>query len=96
MKYFHRTSLPIDDVLAQADAFFGAQLSPEHGDGRERRFRGTIGAVSVAVQAEGGHYTLVTATTDQVAESEADKLVKRFLGTVHAKADPSHQLRGAY
>ena len=31
------------------------------------------------MQAEGGHYTLVTVETNQVGESEADKLAKRFL-----------------
>lgn len=96
MKYFHRTSLPIADVLSEADAFFGASLAPEEQGEHSRAFRGTIGSVAVKVRAEGGHYTLVTATTDQVAESEADKLVKRFFGTVHSRADPSHHLRGAY
>jgi hypothetical protein len=50
----------------------------------------------VDVRAEGGHYTHVTVATDQVGESEVDKLAKRFLGTVHTKADPRHELRGAY
>ena len=46
--------------------------------------------------AEGGHYTLVTVETDQVGESEADRLVKRFLALVHQKVEPSHVVRGAY
>lgn len=96
MKYFHRTSLPIGDVLAEAEAFFGASLAAEPLDERSRQFRGTIGTITVRVRAEGGHYTLITAATDQVAESEADKLVKRFLGTVHQRAEPAHHLRGAY
>ena len=43
---------------------------------RPRRlvFAGPIGRIAVSVQAEGGHYTLITLETDQVAESEADKL----------------------
>jgi hypothetical protein len=45
---------------------------------------------------EGGHYTLITIDTDQVAESEADKLAKRFLAVVHTRAEPDHELRGAY
>ena len=48
------------------------------------------------VQAEGGHYTVVTVETDQVGESEADKLAKRFLTLVHAAADPTHRPIGAY
>jgi hypothetical protein len=50
----------------------------------------------VTVQAEGGHYTLITMDTDQVAESEADKLAKRFLTLVHTLADPTHRPIGAY
>ena len=38
----------------------------------------------------------VTVETDQLTESEADKLAKRFLGRVHKLNEPSHQLRGAY
>jgi hypothetical protein len=48
------------------------------------------------VQAEGGHYTLVTVDTNQVGESEADKLAKRFLTLVHTRAEPSHRPIGAY
>ena len=50
----------------------------------------------VSVAMEGGHYTLITIETDQVAESEADKLAKRFLSVVHTRAEPDHELRGAY
>ena len=49
------------------------------------------GRSSVTVQAEGGHYTLVTVETNQVGESEADKLAKRFLTVVHTLADPAHR-----
>jgi hypothetical protein len=52
--------------------------------------------VTVDVRIEGGHYTHVTVATDQVGESEIDKLAKRFLGTVHTRTDPRHELRGAY
>ncbi len=71
-------------------------LEPVEQGARSRTFRGTIGTITLDVRAEGGHYTLITATTDQVAESEADKSVKRFLGTVHTRFEPSHALRGAY
>jgi hypothetical protein len=55
-----------------------------------------MGRITIQVTAEGGHYTLITAETDQVGESEADKLAKRFLGVVHKRMEPEHALRGAY
>jgi len=63
---------------------------------RRRRFAGTVGQIGVSAQAEGGHYTLVTVETNQVGESEADKLAKRFLTVVHTMADPTHRPIGAY
>ena len=96
MRYFHRTSVAPDAVLASATAFFGARLTPAEEGARRRRFGGPLGALTVAVEAEGGHYTRVTVTTDQPGESELDKLAKRFLTTVHAAADPAHVVRGAY
>ncbi len=50
----------------------------------------------MTVQAEGGHYTLITIETDQPGESELDKLAKRFLTVVHTMANPAHEARGAY
>ena len=96
MKYFHRTHLPPDDVLARATTFFGARLTPVEEQPRRRRFTGTVGQVTVTAEAEGGHYTLVTVETNQVGESEADKLAKRFLTVVHTLADPTHRPIGAY
>ncbi|HEX9633519.1 MAG TPA: hypothetical protein VGA02_13745 [Gemmatimonadales bacterium] len=96
MRYFHRTPVPIDDVLAAADAFFGGCMQTLATEARHRAYRHPGGDVTVDVRAEGGHYTHVTVATDQVGESEVDKLAKRFLGTVHTKADPRHELRGAY
>ena len=61
-----------------------------------RRLHGTIGQIGVTVQADGGHYTLVTVETNQVGESEADKLAKRFLTLVHTMAEPTHRPIGAY
>jgi hypothetical protein len=63
---------------------------------RRRQFAGSIGRIGVTVQAEGGHYTLVTVATNQVGESEADKLAKRFLTLVHTRAEPTHRPIGAY
>ena len=96
MKYFHRTHSTPDEVLARATAFFGARLAPVEEQPRRRRFSGTIGQIGVTVQADGGHYTLVTVETNQVGESEADKLAKRFLTVVHTMIDPTHRPIGAY
>ena len=96
MKYFHRTHESPDSVLAQASEFFGSRLTPVQEQPRARTFSGAIGRISVTVQADGGHYTLVTAATDQVGESEADKLAKRFLTMVHAAIHSTHRPIGAY
>ena len=63
---------------------------------RRRRFSGTIGQIGVTVQAEAGHYMLVSVETNQVGESEADKLAKRFLTVVHTMDEPTHRPIGAY
>jgi hypothetical protein len=96
MRYFHRTPLSPDAVLQQADAFFGQRMEATGKAPRHRGYRDVIGAVTVDVRIEGGHYTNVTVGTDQVGESEVDKLAKRFLSTVHATTDHAHVVRGAY
>jgi hypothetical protein len=96
MKYFHRTHLTPDEVLLGASQFLGSTMVPGGEEPRRRQFTGSIGRISVTVQAEGGHYTLVTVETDQLAESEADKLAKRFLTLVHTRAEPGHRPIGAY
>jgi hypothetical protein len=96
MKYFHRTSLAPEEVLEGATRFLGASLAPVAEQPRHREFAGSIGRIGVTVQAEGGHYTLVTVETNQVGESEADKLAKRFLTLVHTRAEPGHRPIGAY
>lgn len=96
MKYFHRSSISPDAVIQHASRFFVPYLAPvEEGD-RRRRFSGPIGQLSVSVEAEGGHYTLVTVETNQPGESEIDKLGKRFLAQIHTLAEPEHTVRGAY
>lgn len=82
--------------MQAADRFFGNRLSPAGSGARSRIYSGTIGRITIQVTAEGGHCTLITAETDQVGESEADKLAKRFLGVVHKQMEPEHVLRGAY
>jgi hypothetical protein len=96
MKYFHRTHLSPEAVLGRATDFFGGSLTPVEERPRLRKFSGALGQVTVTAQAEGGHYTLITVETNQVGESEADKLAKRFLTIVHAMAEPSHRPIGAY
>ena len=96
MRYFHRTSVSPDDVLAEAEQFFGSHLEEFERTHRSRTYRGTVGEVIVSVRREGGHYVHITAETDQVGESEVDKLAKRFLGHVHRRAHPKHDVRGAY
>lgn len=96
MKYFHRTHIAPDAAIARANAFFGSRLAPTEESPRRRRFSGAIGQISVSVEAEGGHYTLITVETNQPGESEADRLAKRFLTLVHTMADPAHAVRGAY
>lgn len=96
MRYFHRTALSPDATLQEADRFFGNRLDPAGSAPRSRSYSGTMGRITIQVAAEGGHYTLITAETDQVGESEADKLAKRFLGIVHKQVEPEHALRGAY
>ena len=96
MKYFHRTHATPDEMLELASGFFGSRLTPVAEGARQRTFSGAIGRVSVTVQAEGGHYTLVTLETDQVGESEADKLAKRFLTIAHAATHSAHRPIGAY
>ncbi len=94
MRYFHRTSVAPADVLQAAQRFF--RLAPAEEAPRRRAFAGPLGKVTVVARAEGGHYTLVEVSTDQVGESELDRLAKRFLAEVHKQADPAHSVRGAY
>lgn len=96
MRYFHRTSLSPDEVLEEADHYFPSHAAPSDSGRRHRVFSGTIGRIEVRVQAEGGHYTLITLETDNVGESEADKVAKRFLTMVHKRIEPTHVARGAY
>jgi hypothetical protein len=96
MKYFHRTTLQAELVLDLAREFFGGRLTPAEETPRRRAYSGAIGKVTVSARAEGGHYTFVEVGTDQVGESELDRLAKRFLTAVHRQAEPGHQTRGAY
>lgn len=97
MKHFHRTSLPLDEVLVVADEFFPTIGMTASGTGeRSRSFAGPIGTLALSVRAEGGHYTFVEAHTDQMGESRLDRNVKRFFVRLHRKAEPAHRLDTAY
>ena len=96
MRYFHRTTLSPADVLTAAREYFGARLAPSEESPRRLGYRGTLGKVTVSARPEGGHYTFIDLQTDQVGESEIDKLAKRFLAEVHRRVEPAHELRGAY
>jgi hypothetical protein len=96
MRYFHRTSLSVDAALSEADRYFGDRMSPGAHTDRTRTYASAIGTVALTVRPEGGHYTLITVTTDNVGESEVDKFAKRFLGTVHGIVHKRHKVRGAY
>jgi hypothetical protein len=96
MKYFHRTAVAPDEVIARAKTYFGSRMSPTEEGRRRLRFSSGIGHATVLVEAEGGHYTLVTVETNQPGESELDKLAKRFLAIVHAMLHDRHVVRGAY
>ena len=85
MRYFHRPSASPEAVLDVAKTFFGGRLAPAE---ESPRLAGT--------RPEGGHDTFVEVATDQVGESELDKLAKRFLGEVHRIVEPGHVMRGAY
>lgn len=96
MQYFHRTSVSPEAAMARAAAILGARLAPVSEGARRRSWSGALGTATVTVAAEGGHYTLVTIATDQLTESELDKLAKQALGEIHRLAEPTHELRGAY
>jgi hypothetical protein len=96
MRYFHRTSLAPDDVSASAARYFGERLAPVEEAPRRRRFSSPLGQLTVTVEAEGGHYTRVVVSTDQVGESELDKIAKRFLTLLHTGAHRTHRPIGAY
>ncbi len=96
MQYFHRTHLAPAEAIEEATRFFGPRLALTEEQPRRRGFAGRLGHLTVTAAPEGGHYTLVTVKTDQVGESELDKLAKRFLTLLHAHADPGHRPIGAY
>ena len=97
MRHFHRTHLTPADVLTVADEFFpGLDLATDRPSQRSRTYSGALGVLALAVRPEGGHYTFVEASTDQVGESRLDKNVKKFFVELHRRADPAHKLAAGY
>ena len=97
MRHFFRSHTPPADVLAAADTFFAdLGLTLVTTTARSRSFSGPLGALKLSARAEGGHYTFVEATTDQMGESRMDRNVKRFFVQLHRAEDPSHTLQASY
>jgi hypothetical protein len=97
MRHFHRTSVGPDDVMQLADQFFGALgLATTGRETRTRAFAGPLGALTLAVRMEGGHYTFVEVHTDQVGESRLDKNVKKFFVQLHRRVDRGHAMEASY
>ena len=97
MRHFHRTHLVPADVIAAADEFFPQLgLTSSAIGARERSFTGALGNLTLSARPEGGHYTFVEASTDQIGESRLDKNVKKFFVALHRRADPSHKLAAGY
>ena len=97
MRHFYRSHTPPADVLTAADRFF-AELSftLASSTARTRAFTGPLGAMKLSARPEGGHYTFVEVTTDQIGESRMDRNVKRFFVELHRADDPSHALEASY
>lgn len=96
MQYFYRAHSKPEQILAFADTFFGGRRFTRSGGGDHLRFSDARGPVDVHVEIEGGHYTRVTLGTQDVGESELDKLAKRFLSELHRVEEPRYKVRGAY
>ncbi len=97
MRHFFRTQLTQADVLLQADTFFPAiRMEREGHTARSRTFSGALGTLQLSVKAEGGHYTFVEVTTDQMGESRLDRNAKKFFVELHRAAEPAHRIEAAY
>ena len=96
MRFYHRTSLPPDDVLVAADQYFESIGTLAESEARARTFAGSVGRISLNVRPEGGHYTRVTVETDQLCHGEAEKLAKAFFTVMHKQVHPAHVSRGAH
>lgn len=97
MRHFYRSQTPPADVLVVADRFFPQLgLTLVTSALRARAFTGPLGSLKLTVKAEGGHYTFVEVSTDQIGESRLDRNVKKFFVELHRADDPSHTLEASY
>lgn len=97
MRHFYRSQTTPADVLLVADRFFPELgLSLVSSAARARAFGGALGALKLSAKAEGGHYTFVEVSTDQMGESRLDRNVKKFFVALHRADDPSHALDASY
>ena len=97
MRHFYRSQTTPADVLVVADRFFPELgLNLVSSASRARAFSGPLGALKLSVKAEGGHYTFVEVSTDQMGESRLDRNVKTFFVALHRADDPSHALDASY
>jgi hypothetical protein len=97
MRHFFRTHLTPAAVIEAADVFFPSlEMKPSASAARSRGFTGPLGTMSISAKPEGGHYTFVEASTDQMGESRLDRNIKRFFVTLHRQADPAHRLEASY
>ena len=96
MRFYHRTSLSPDEVLAEAERYFGSFGTLAESEARSRTFSGSVGRIFLAVRPEGGHYTRLTVETEHDFMGEAEKLAKGFFTTVHKVVHPAHVVRGVH
>jgi hypothetical protein len=97
MRHFYRSHISPADALVAADAFFTELgLTLVTTTARTRAYSGPLGAMKLSARAEGGHYTFVEVSTDQMGESRLDRNVKRFFVSLHRAEDPSHALQASY
>jgi hypothetical protein len=97
MRHFFRTQLVPVDVLRVADEFFPEIGMERSGHtARSRNFLGDLGALQLSVRKEGGHYTFVEVSTDQMGESRLDRNAKKFFVALHKSGDPRHRIEAAY
>jgi hypothetical protein len=97
MRHFYRSQTTPADVLVVADKFFAdLGMTLVTSAVRSRAFSGPLGALKLSAKPEGGHYTFVEVSTDQMGESRLDRNVKRFFVALHRTDDPAHTLEASY
>lgn len=97
MRHFFRTQQPQAEVLQAADSFFPAiEMERAGHTSHSRSYSGLLGNLELKVKSEGGHYTFVEVTTDQMGESRLDRNAKRFFVQLHRSDDPAHRIEAAY